>query len=217
MNIRDYLQLVNYRQQVFNIYSRVRDPGPAPELRWQRFRSAQDQLFKNHPQTALTAQQQIDFSSLPFFPYNPEYRYILPIKPLNDQTEVWINLQDEGPTLLQPFGQVSFVTAGESACLTLYWIQAYGGGIFLPFKDTTNGHETYSGGRYLLDTIKGADAVILAVRHSEYLNLNPEEVVNMLGNPAAIIDCPHDPDIFLAVTIPHYLDFNEVLRTRFAE
>ncbi len=31
------------------------------------------------------------------------------------------------------------------------------GGIFLPFKDLTNHNETYSGERYLLDTIKGAD------------------------------------------------------------
>jgi uncharacterized protein (DUF1684 family) len=41
--------------------------------------------------------------------------------------------------------------------LTLFWIQGYGGGLFLPFKDSTNGSETYGGGRYLYDTIKGAD------------------------------------------------------------
>jgi uncharacterized protein (DUF1684 family) len=29
--------------------------------------------------------------------------------------------------------------------------------VFLPFKDATSGHETYGAGRYLLDTIKGAD------------------------------------------------------------
>ena len=32
-----------------------------------------------------------------------------------------------------------------------------GGGIFVPFRDATNGETTYGGGRYLLDTIKGAD------------------------------------------------------------
>ena len=41
--------------------------------------------------------------------------------------------------------------------LILYWIMGYGGGVFLPFADETNGVETYGGGRYLLDTIKGAD------------------------------------------------------------
>ncbi len=41
--------------------------------------------------------------------------------------------------------------------LTLYWIEGYGGGLFLPFADRTNGAETYGGGRYVYDTIKGAD------------------------------------------------------------
>ena len=45
----------------------------------------------------------------------------------------------------------------EGASLALYWIEAYAGGIFLPFRDATAGHETYGAGRYLLDTIKGAD------------------------------------------------------------
>jgi uncharacterized protein (DUF1684 family) len=36
-------------------------------------------------------------------------------------------------------------------------VQGYGGGLFLPFKDQTNRTETFGGGRYLYDTIKGAD------------------------------------------------------------
>jgi uncharacterized protein (DUF1684 family) len=41
--------------------------------------------------------------------------------------------------------------------LTVYWIDVYGGGVFVPFRDATSGRETYGAGRYLLDTIKGAD------------------------------------------------------------
>lgn len=33
----------------------------------------------------------------------------------------------------------------------------YGGGLFPPFRDATNGKDTYGGERYILDTIKGAD------------------------------------------------------------
>ncbi|MDZ7599458.1 MAG: UDP binding domain-containing protein [Desulfobacterales bacterium] len=36
---------------------------------------------------------------------------------------------------------------------------------------------------------KGAEAVVLAVRHQAYLDLDPERVVAMIGGPAAIIDC----------------------------
>jgi hypothetical protein len=53
---------------------------------------------------------------------------------------------------------VTFAPHGlPAATLTLYWIEGYGGGLFLPFRDGTNGTETYGGGRYLYDTIKGAD------------------------------------------------------------
>jgi nucleotide sugar dehydrogenase len=38
-------------------------------------------------------------------------------------------------------------------------------------------------------TLKGADSMVLAVRHQDYLSLNPEEVVNMAGKPLAVIDC----------------------------
>ena len=41
----------------------------------------------------------------------------------------------------------------------------------------------------LVDSLNGADAVILAVRHREYLKLDPDEVVRQIGQPAAIVDC----------------------------
>ena len=36
-------------------------------------------------------------------------------------------------------------------------MEGYAGGLFLPFRDATNGVETYGAGRYLLDGAKGAD------------------------------------------------------------
>lgn len=41
----------------------------------------------------------------------------------------------------------------------------------------------------LEEALKGADAVVLAVRHKPYLKLEPEEVVRMAGGPLAIVDC----------------------------
>ncbi len=38
-------------------------------------------------------------------------------------------------------------------------------------------------------TLKGSDAVVLAVRHKDYLNLDPDRVVKMIGGPAAVVDC----------------------------
>ena len=41
----------------------------------------------------------------------------------------------------------------------------------------------------LESTIKDSDAVVLAVRHKEYLDLDPDALVKRIGSPAAIIDC----------------------------
>ena len=46
---------------------------------------------------------------------------------------------------------------GHAAALAVYWLEGYGGGLWLPFADATSGASTYGGGRYLYDTIKGAD------------------------------------------------------------
>jgi uncharacterized protein (DUF1684 family) len=108
-------------------------------------------------QTALTPEQVADFTSLKYYPYDPAYRFILPVEEIKDQDSVTINLHDDGPTRLKPIGRINFEVTGQIVSLTLFWIMGYGGGIFLPFKDLTSGTETYAGGRYLLDTIKGAD------------------------------------------------------------
>jgi len=41
----------------------------------------------------------------------------------------------------------------------------------------------------LLAALKGAEALILAVPHKEYLNLNPDDILKWAGQPLAIIDC----------------------------
>ena len=45
----------------------------------------------------------------------------------------------------------------EWVSLDVWRLTSYGGGIFVPFRDGTAGTSTYGAGRYLIDTIKGAD------------------------------------------------------------
>ena len=56
--------------------------------------------------------------------------------------------------------------------LGVYWMAGYAGGVFLPFRDATNGHETYGAGRYLLDTAKSADLGAGAMPGSLILDFN---------------------------------------------
>jgi nucleotide sugar dehydrogenase len=41
----------------------------------------------------------------------------------------------------------------------------------------------------LASALKGAEAIILAVRHGPYMTLNPEDVVKWAGSPLAVVDC----------------------------
>jgi len=52
---------------------------------------------------------------------------------------------------------VDFRVEDEPVTLSIYWLDIYGGGLFLPFRDATSPHESYGSGRYLFDTIKGSD------------------------------------------------------------
>ncbi|UCD97614.1 MAG: DUF1684 domain-containing protein [Chloroflexota bacterium] len=157
MSALQYQGLTNYRQKVFEMYARAREPAGSPELRWDRFRADRDKLFQTHPQTPLTPEQAAQFTSLRYYPYDPSYRFEVPIEPVKNKKMITIHLDDDGPISLLPFGKVSFQIDLQQLSLTLFWIKTYGGGIFLPFKDQTNFDETYAGGRYLIDTIKGAD------------------------------------------------------------
>ena len=64
--------------------------------------------------------------------------------------------------------------------LTLWWIAAYGGGLFLPVHDGTCGDTTYGGGRYLTDSVKGTHSRGLVVRPDGRVQLD----FNYLYNPS---------------------------------
>jgi len=41
----------------------------------------------------------------------------------------------------------------------------------------------------LEDALRDSEAVVLSVRHSAYLELDPDEIVEMVGKPLAVVDC----------------------------
>jgi uncharacterized protein (DUF1684 family) len=55
------------------------------------------------------------------------------------------------------FDRIGVLHLPDLGDLDAWWLSSYGGGLFVPLKDATSGRETYGGGRYVLDTTKGAD------------------------------------------------------------
>jgi len=157
----DYHELLDYRRSISDIYAGARGEkaGSPPDqaARSRRFRSERDVLIKHHPQSPIPEAHKQRFPGLSYFDYDPTLRFSLPVDYDVEPGNLEITLQDDGPLRLRRIGKVHFRVRNDELALTLFWIGGYGGGILLPFKDGTNGKETYGGGRYLLDTIKHAD------------------------------------------------------------
>lgn len=150
------LELLDYRRRVAELYQTVRDTDGDAET-WEWFRNQRGWLFQAHPQSALDADQKRRFRSLSYFEYDPAFRVIAELDTNVEPEVVTVDLGDDGQFTYRRLGRVEFYLPTGNASLYVYWIMGYGGGVFLPFADATSGHETYGGGRYLYDTIKGAD------------------------------------------------------------
>ena len=153
----DYQDLLDYRRKVGEMYARVRYGRLDQAARCLEFRRAQDDLFRTHPQSALSGEQKARFHGLRYYPYDPALRFVVPLDTDVEPAVIEVALRDDGLLRLRRIGKVRFRVDGRDISLSLFWSLGYGGGIFLPFRDVTRAETTYEGGRYLLDTIKGAD------------------------------------------------------------
>jgi uncharacterized protein (DUF1684 family) len=145
--------LWDWRRRVADLYAHVR-ASPDPVAAWRHWRTVRDRLFREHPQSPL--EDRAGFGGLRFFDYDPALRFRVAVETIAGDALV-LPAGGDGEVLLRPFGRTQGLQAELGGELTLYWLQGYGGGVFLPFSDATSGGPTYGGGRYLLDTIKSAD------------------------------------------------------------
>lgn len=91
-----------------------------------------------------------------FFPYDPAYRVAATVTNAPPEPSP-LPASIGGTFAFSRVGQARFELGGASHGLELHWNEGYGGGLLLAVTDRTSGNETYSGGRYVLDTVKGAD------------------------------------------------------------
>ncbi|HEU5347213.1 MAG TPA: DUF1684 domain-containing protein [Ktedonobacterales bacterium] len=162
-----WLDLYDWRTRVAALYRERAQRiavGDDPAAVWGAFRAAKDELFARHPQSPLDADTRASFHALDYFPYDPAFRVtatLTPEAPESADDEVLAPSSGPHAMPLRRAGRVSFTLSGVALSLAIYWIDVYGGGLFLPFRDTTSGSETYGAGRYLHDTVKGSDLLRL--------------------------------------------------------
>jgi uncharacterized protein (DUF1684 family) len=149
------LALLDWRRRVGDLYAEIR-AVPDKQAAWRRWRDTRAQLFREHPQSPLPAPERQGYSGPHLYDFDPAWRLRGSVEPLEFK-RFEITTSNVETMAFGRFGVVHFERDGIDCSLELYWLEGYGGGLFLPFADATSGDETYGAGRYLLDTVKGAD------------------------------------------------------------
>jgi uncharacterized protein len=126
------LELSDYRAAVARIYLDAADLAD--------FRARRDKLFGTHPQSPVPA---ASFTGLRYYPPNDDAIVTTSLRVEPGEIQI-----DTGG----PDGTVRYTRVGVLPTpfgeLSLWWIAAYGGGLFLPVRDGTCGSTTYGGGRH---------------------------------------------------------------------
>jgi len=150
------LSLLEWRRQVFGMYAAVRASSD-PRAAWLTWRAGRDALLRDSAQSPLPAAARPDFAGLPFGDYDPAMRFecdLVPDEPGGEPHRIEVPTGTDG---VVPFERVGFVELGDLGRLDVWALKSYGGGLFVPVRDASAGRTSYGGGRYLLDTVKGAD------------------------------------------------------------
>lgn len=171
------LELTDFRAAVARLYL---EPGDLTD-----FRARRDSLFGTHPQSAIPRDA---FRGLRYYPPNPDAIVETTVTPADGTLDV----DTGGPDGVVRYSRVGVLPTPYGS-LSLWWIDAYGGGLFLPVRDATCGNTTYGGGRYLTDTVKGTHGRGLEPLGADRVRLD----FNYLYNPSCAYDdqwlCPLAP------------------------
>ena len=95
-------------------------------------------------------------TGVPYWPYDASLRFRLPLEPPREEAALPLSTGADGITSLRSVGCIA-LPEPVAETVEVWWLDQYGGGLFLPLRDGTAGETSYGGGRYLLDTAKGAD------------------------------------------------------------
>jgi uncharacterized protein len=149
------LALLDWRRRIGDLYAEIR-AAQDKLAAWRRWQETRTSLFREHPHSPIRAAERQDYSGPYLYDYDPAWALTGSVEPIEAKRLV-IATSNVEIMAFDRFGLAHFEQAGVALSLELYWLEGYGGGLFIPFADATSGRETYGAGRYLFDTVKGAD------------------------------------------------------------
>ncbi len=141
----------DWRRHIVALYAEVR-AEPDPTRAHATWVTGRDELLGDHPASPVPAERRPAYPGADVAPYDPAYRFVLPVCTDLEPERRELPTGTDGVVPLDRVGRVSLPGLGS---LDVWWLGTYGGGLFVPLRDASD--RTYGGGRYVLDTVKGAD------------------------------------------------------------
>jgi uncharacterized protein len=120
-------------------------------------RAAKDKKFKEDDKSPLTGEQQKSFKGLNYYPIDTKWKIDCEFKKIKNQVPFKMTFSDGKDRMYVKYGVLYFKVDGEEYQLTAYMDfnmpkrhkKRFEDYLFIPFKDLTNGEETFGGGRYI--------------------------------------------------------------------
>jgi uncharacterized protein (DUF1684 family) len=145
------LDVWDWRRRTFALYAAVRDHDD-PDKAHATWIEGRDALLKHHPASPVPLDVRSDYEGADVAAYDPAYRFVVPVV---TDVEPDTYEYETGTDGIVSFSRIGRVDLDGLGSLDVWWLDSYGGGVFIPFRDAAA--STYGGGRYLIDTVKGAD------------------------------------------------------------
>lgn len=146
------LVVADWRRRTAALYAAVRDEAD-PRAAHALWVEGRDRLVREHPASPVPAAERDGFAGLRIADYDPAWRFDAPVRPATP-VEWAVETGTDGTVV---FERVGVADLGASGSLDVWRLTSYGGGLFVPLRDAGSGPTSYGGGRYVVDTVKGAD------------------------------------------------------------
>ncbi len=125
-----------------------------PQEQWVlNWRKERDAFFRNHQRSPLLPRDKKNFKGIKYYPFDPRYFFSGQIERfvfhINNPKYYATFLTNKGTNKRYiRYGKFHFTLRGNEYMMEIYKsiLSDY---LFIPFKDKTNGKETYEGGRYI--------------------------------------------------------------------
>ena len=147
------LTLLDWRRRVARLYAEIR-AEPDPEAAHEHWRRTRDDLLRTHPDSPIPGPERASYPGAPVAAYDPRLRFDVAVDTGVPPRQLNVATGTDGVARFDRIGSAHLPGLGD---LDVWWLASYGGGLFVPVKDASAGSASYGGGRYLIDTVKGAD------------------------------------------------------------